>query len=213
MSQGRVLIVEDDSFLQLTLAQSLSALNFEITARVSSAAEAITAAKENAPEVAVLDLDLGPGANGIDLAIALRSIHPQIGLILLTSYTDPRLSDPSAPQLPKGTIFLTKSQLNNIDDLATAILQVKIWPHEAKRKITSERSQLTDNQIEILKSLAEGLTTAEIATRQGVSEKAIEGTITRLQSALGITRDKKLNPRVQLVRAYYALSGKQSPSV
>jgi DNA-binding NarL/FixJ family response regulator len=211
MSQGRILIVEDDPFLQMTLAQSLESANFEIVARVGSAADAMLAAKESEPEVAILDLDLGPGANGIDLSIALRSIHPRIGLILLTSYTDPRLSDPSAPQLPKGTIFLTKSLLTNIHDLTTAILQVKLWPHEVKRQITPERSDLTDNQIEVLKFLAEGFTTAEIAARQGISEKAVEGTITRLQGVLGISKDKKFNPRVQMVRAYYALSGKKPP--
>jgi DNA-binding NarL/FixJ family response regulator len=169
------------------------------------------AAKESEPDVAILDLDLGPGANGIDLSIALRSLHPRIGLILLTSYTDPRISDPSAPQLPKGTIFLTKSLLTSIHDLTTAILQVKLWPHEVKRQISPDRSQLTKNQIEVLKLLSDGLTTAEIAARQGISDKAVEGTITRLQAILGISKDKKFNPRVQLVRAYYTLSGKKPP--
>lgn len=211
MSQGRILIVEDDPFLQMTLAQSLESANFEITARVGSAADAIVAAKESEPEIAILDLDLGPGANGIDLAIALRGIYPRLGLILLTSYTDPRLSDPSAPQLPKGTIFLTKSRLTSIHDLTTSILQVKLWPLEMKRQISFDSSLLTDNQIEVLKYLAEGFTTAEIANRQGVSDKAVEGTITRLQNVLGISKDKKFNPRVQLVRAYYTLSGKKPP--
>lgn len=211
MNQGRILIVEDDPFLQMTLAQTLESAKFEITAHVGSAAEAIQSAKINQPEIAVLDLDLGPGANGIDLAIALRSLHPRIGLILLTSYSDPRLSDPHAPQLPKGTIFLTKSHVTNLQILTTAILQVKLWPLEVKRKSSLERSHLTQNQIEVLILLAEGLTTAEIATRQGISEKGVEGTISRLQSILGISKDKKFNPRIQLVRAYYALSGKKTP--
>lgn len=211
MNQGRILIVEDDPFLQMTLAQTLESAKFEITAHVGSAAEAILSAKMNQPEIAVLDLDLGPGANGIDLAIALRSLHPRIGLIMLTSYSDPRLSDPHAPQLPKGTIFLTKSHVTNLQILTTAILQVKLWPLEVKRKSSLERSNLTQNQIEVLILLAEGLTTAEIATRQGISEKGVEGTISRLQTILGISKDKKFNPRIQLVRAYYALSGKKTP--
>jgi DNA-binding NarL/FixJ family response regulator len=211
MNQGRILIVEDDPFIQMTLAQTLESAKFEITAHVGSAAEAILSAKMNQPEIAVLDLDLGPGANGIDLAIALRSLHPRIGLIMLTSYSDPRLSDPHAPQLPKGTIFLTKSHVTNLQILTTAILQVKLWPLEVKRKSSLERSNLTQNQIEVLILLAEGLTTAEIATRQGISEKGVEGTISRLQTILGISKDKKFNPRIQLVRAYYALSGKKTP--
>ena len=211
MKQGRILIVEDDPFVQMTLAQALESANFEIVARVSNPTDAISAAKSGSVDVAILDLDLGPGASGIDVAHALRQNNARIGLILLTSYTDPRISDPNARALPKGTIFLTKSKISDIHDLTTAILQVKLWPVESKRVSTSNRSHLTELQIEVLRYLADGLTTAEIAGRQGVSQKAVEATITRLHNVLGLEKNKKLNPRIQLVRAYFALSGKKSP--
>jgi DNA-binding NarL/FixJ family response regulator len=180
-------------------------------ARVSNPTDAISAAKSGSVDVAILDLDLGPGASGIDVAHALRQNNSRIGLILLTSYTDPRISEPNSQSLPKGTIFLTKSKITDIHDLTTAILQVKLWPVESKRATTSNRSHLTEVQIEVLKYLADGLATAEIAERQGVSEKAVEATITRLHNVLGLEKSKKLNPRIQLVRAYFALSGKKPP--
>ena len=211
MKQGRILIVEDDSFLQMTLAQALESANFEIVARVATPIDAIKAAKSGQVDVAILDLDLGPGASGIDVAHALRQNNERIGLILLTSYTDPRISDPNSRALPKGTIFLTKSGITDIRDLASAILQVKLWPVESKRDATKTRSHLTEVQIGVLKSLAEGLTTSEIAERQKVSEKAVEATITRLHNLLGLEKNKRLNSRVQLVRAYFALSGKKPP--
>jgi DNA-binding NarL/FixJ family response regulator len=145
------------------------------------------------------------------VAHALRQNNARIGLILLTSYTDPRISDPNARALPKGTIFLTKSKISDIHDLTTAILQVKLWPVESKRATTSNRSHLTELQIEVLKYLTDGLTTAEIAKRQGVSDKAVEATIARLHNILGLEKNKKLNPRIQLARAYFALSGKKPP--
>ena len=211
MKQGRILIVEDDPFVQMTLAQALESANFEIVARVAKPTDAINAAKSGKVDVAILDLDLGPGASGIDVAHALRQNNERIGLILLTSYTDPRISDPNSRALPKGTIFLTKSGITDIHDLTAAILQVKLWPVESKRDATKTRSHLTEVQIEVLKSLAEGLTTSEISERQGVSEKAVEATITRLHNLLGLEKNKKLNPRVQLARAYFALSGKKPP--
>jgi DNA-binding NarL/FixJ family response regulator len=66
-------------------------------------------------------------------------------------------------------------------------------------------------QIDVLRLLAEGATTSEIALQQGVTQKAVEATITRLHNLLGLAKNKKLNPRVQLVRAYFALSGKKPP--
>ena len=211
MKLGRILIVEDDPFVQMTLAQALESANFEIVARVANPTDALNAARRENVEVAILDLDLGPGASGIDVAHALRQNNERIGLILLTSYTDPRISDPNSRGLPKGTIFLTKSRITDIHDLSAAILQVKLWPVESKRNTSTTRSHLTEVQIEVLKLLAEGLATSEIAERQGVSDKAIEATITRLHNLLGLEKNKKLNPRVQLARAYFALSGKKPP--
>lgn len=211
MKLGRILIVEDDPFVQMTLAQALESANFEIVARVANPTDALNAARRENVEVAILDLDLGPGASGIDVAHALRQNNERIGLILLTSYTDPRISDPNSRGLPKGTIFLTKSRITDIHDLSAAILQVKLWPVESKRNSSTTRSHLTEVQIEVLKLLAEGLATSEIAERQGVSDKAVEATITRLHNLLGLEKNKKLNPRVQLARAYFALSGKKPP--
>lgn len=211
MKLGRILIVEDDPFVQMTLAQALESANFEIVARVANPTDALDAAKAGNIEVAILDLDLGPGASGIDVAHALRQNNDRIGLILLTSYSDPRISDPNSRGLPRGTIFLTKSRITDIHELSTAILQVKLWPVESKRIAATTRSHLTEIQIDVLRLLAEGLATSEIADRQGVSEKAVEATITRLHNLLGLEKNKKLNPRVQLVRAYFALSGKKPP--
>lgn len=211
MKQGRILIVEDDPFVQMTLAKALESANFEIVARVATATEAMHIAKSEQIDVAVLDLDLGPGATGLDVAHALRKHNGNIGLILLTSYTDPRIADSSSRALPKGTIFLTKSRLTQIQELITAILQAKVWPLDSKRSAMPERSHLTQVQIDVLRLLAEGATTSEIALKQGVSQKAVEATITRLHNLLGLAKNNKLNPRVQLVRAYFALSGKKPP--
>jgi DNA-binding NarL/FixJ family response regulator len=211
MKQGRILIVEDDPFVQMTLAKALESANFEIVARVATATEAIHIAKSEQIDVAILDLDLGPGATGIDVAHALRKNNRNVGLVLLTSYTDPRISDPNSRALPIGTIFLTKSRLTQIQELITAILQAKVWPLDSKRSAMPERSHLTQVQIDVLRLLAEGATTSEIALQQGVSQKAVEATITRLHNLLGLSKNNKLNPRVQLVRAYFALSGKKPP--
>ena len=205
------MIVEDDPFVQMTLAKALESANFDIVARVATSTEGINIAKSEHIDVAILDLDLGPGATGIDVAHALRKNNKNVGLILLTSYTDPRISDPNSRALPIGTIFLTKSRLTQIQELITAILQAKVWPLDSKRSAMPERSHLTQVQIDVLRLLAEGATTSEIALQQGVSQKAVEATITRLHNLLGLSKNNKLNPRVQLVRAYFALSGKKPP--
>ena len=208
-----VLLVEDDVFARSTLAAALLGANIEVKDQVVKASEAIRAVNKFSIDIAIIDLDLGPGANGIDIAIALRDINPRIGIIILTSYSDPRVANPTSLSLPKGSKFLTKSSLNDFGILIKMILELKSQPLSNKNGSKIERVGFSENQLSVLQGVAEGLTTKEIATRAGVSEKAIEGTITRLHSMLDLPKKPFLNPRVQLARAYFHLSGKKPPGV
>ena len=213
MAIASVLLVEDDVFSRSTLGAALVGANIEVKGQVAKASEAIKAATKFSIDVAIVDLDLGPGANGIDIAIALREINPRIGIIILTSYSDPRVANPNSLSLPKGSKFLTKSSMNDFSVLIKVILELKNQPLSNKNGSKIERVEFSENQLSVLQGVAEGLTTKEIATRAGVSEKAIEGTITRLHSILELPKKPFLNPRVQLARAYFQLSGKKPPGV
>ena len=208
-----VLLVEDDVFSRSTLAAALLGANIEVKDQVAKASEAIRAVNKFSIDIAIIDLDLGPGANGIDIASALRDINPRIGIIILTSYSDPRVANPNSLSLPKGSKFLTKSSLNDFGMLIKMILELKSQPVSNKNGSKIERVGFSENQLSVLQGVAEGLTTKEIAARAGVSEKAIEGTITRLHSMLDLPKKPFLNPRVQLARAYFHLSGKKPPGV
>lgn len=208
-----VLLVEDDVFSRSTLGAALVGANIEVKGQVAKASEAIRAVTKFSIDIAIIDLDLGPGANGIDIAIALRDINPRIGIIILTSYSDPRVANPNALTLPKGSKFVTKSSLSDFSSLITMILELKNQPLNNKNGSRIERVEFSENQLSVLQGVAEGLTTKEIANRAGVSEKAIEGTITRLHSMLDLPKEPFLNPRVQLARAYFQLSGKKPPGV
>jgi two-component system, NarL family, invasion response regulator UvrY len=213
MALASVLLVEDDVFTRSTLAAALSGANFEIKGEVSTAKDALATIQKFSIDIAVLDLDLGPGANGIDIAYALRQLHPQIGIIILTSYSDPRVANPDSLPLPKGSKFITKSKLTDIRPLIKAIIELKHLPISGRTISETERSIFTENQLIVLQGVAEGLTTKEIAKRLKVSDKAIEGTITRLHTLLDLPKDASLNPRVQLARAYFELAGKKPPGV
>ena len=211
MALASVLLVEDDVFTRSTLSAALVGANFEVKAQVGKASDAVDAVKRFSIDVAIIDLDLGAGATGIDIAIALREHNPIIGIIILTSYTDPRVMNPHSRVLPKGSKFLTKSNLTDFAPLVRTILELKALPLSGKTEKRSEKVDFTANQLIVLQSVAEGLTTKEIASRTGVSEKAVEGTISRLHSMLDLPKDSSSNLRVQLARAYFALSGKKPP--
>ena len=210
VKNARLILVEDDPFTRATLGDALALHGFDIRARVGTAFDAMEAQRTHDPQVALLDLDLGVGASGIDVAIALRGKNPRIGIVFLTTYKDPRLIDTSMPSLPEGAIFLNKLEMNSTAKIATQITLAIVKPL-AKRTLPWVRngplSSMSTVQIEILKDIAAGLSTNEIARTRGVSEQAIDKSINRITKNLGIPKSIDSNLRVQIVRAYFENKG------
>jgi DNA-binding NarL/FixJ family response regulator len=210
MNLADVIVIDDDAFVRSSLTAGLKAYGVNVVGTGQTFASAFEFCTSHKVDVAIVDLDLGQGPSGFDICQSLRRHFPGIGLILLTSYTNLQIADPNMPILPKGTRFLTKSNLNDFQILINEILSVKRKPLSSNKRI-SNKGTLTSTQIEVLRMLAEGLSTNEIATRRGVSSKAIEGMIAKIHHVLNLEKSKTLNQRVQLARAYFKLSGKSLP--
>ncbi len=203
----RVLVVEDDGLTRSSVASALRQQGLSVIGEAASASEAMKFAALGHPEAAVLDLDLGIGPNGADIAIALRRQNPAIGIVVLTTYDSPRLLAQQSPDLPSRTVFLRKRDVQSITDLTQA-LQTCMEPRQ--RGVISKpglAEQFTDSQLSILRAVAEGLTNAEIARRRNVSERAVEQMMRRVALRLELPADSSFNQRVQLTRAYLEMTG------
>jgi DNA-binding NarL/FixJ family response regulator len=206
MTLARIVLVDDEPFVRSMLSAALAALSIEVVATCATARETLGALDESRVDVAVLDLDLGPGPTGVDVAHALRDRQRTIGIIFLTSFSDPRILDPQGRSLPRGARFLVKSSLGSPDILRDLIVEAR---HDPLKEIHREfqASGLTTNQIEVLRLISLGRSNAEIATEMGVGDKAVERTVGRIMEVLGIDRGSG-NSRIQLARRYLELSGK-----
>lgn len=207
MSVARVLIVEDDLFTRTMLSSALVSVGIAAVAATDNAKAAIELVEQLDPEVVLLDLDLGPGANGLDIAVKIRALKPNIGIVFLTSYSDPRFVTENPIQLPIGARYIQKHEIADLKQLQLLILQAKFKPLLNQPNRGKAAVELTDKQLTILKLVASGLTTNEIAAELNLSERAVEKTLTKLQQQLGITKSAKLNPRVMLTRAFLQIAG------
>lgn len=203
----KLLIVDDDNFSRSTVTGALSMMGYQVIA-AAAANQAITDLAESSLDVAILDLDLGTGPTGIDLAFILRKKQPNLGLVFLTSYSDPKFLNARYSELPTGARYLTKSNLTNLTQLVILINQAHASPLKTSSKAPKSEYRLSGNQVEILKLIADGNTTNQIAEQLMITPKAVEGVISRINSNLGLTHLDTNNRRVQLVRAYYKLIGK-----
>jgi DNA-binding NarL/FixJ family response regulator len=209
-------MVDDDPFTRSTLASSLQVIGCFVIAAdsVSTALRTMrNFSADNAPNVALLDLDLGEGPTGLDLAQILREEFPSLAIVMLSTYQDPRLVGTNLPSLPVGTTYVVKSTITSpkvlADALNDAIARTQMRKISELPKIEKALSlnDLSDKQIEMMRMVAAGLSNSEIAKRQWISEAAVEKAITRLCKKLEITGSKEQNLRVLIASAYHQYSG------
>ncbi len=232
----RIAVVEDDAFTRLTLAESLRAQGVAVVLVTDSAVEALREIPSLGVHAVLLDLHLGAGPTGIDLAIALRNQQPRLGVVLLTTFDDPRLLSSTLPDPPPGTRYVTKRSLSSMEELiavlrdaleAVGLARVSSTPEsglsfdatngdgpkhttdaETDSVAASSRlRELSDVQLETLRLVARGHSNSEIARRRGVTERAVEAAITRLTRHLGVMADAALNQRVHLAQVYFRSLG------
>jgi DNA-binding NarL/FixJ family response regulator len=208
----QAIVVEDDDFTRLMITTALKSQGLEIVLATPSPTEALEQSLALKADLAILDLQLGKGPTGIDLAVALRRLQPKIGILMLTSYEDPRLLNPNLPKLPFGGVYLTKKSVGEIEILNNAIDQAldhKKWSGTwapVPQPISSV-AKLTDTQLETLRLMAQGLSNAEISKRRFVTEKSVETSIARLAKVMGLTNDPGQNQRVHMARVYFRALG------
>ncbi|HYD49621.1 MAG TPA: response regulator [Terriglobales bacterium] len=79
-----LLLADDDAYLRQRLARALRERGFEVTT-AADFHEAISAARRESPELAIVDLRM-PGGSGLELVETLIEIDPQTRIIVLTGY-------------------------------------------------------------------------------------------------------------------------------
>ena len=208
-SPTRIGIVEDNDLLRLSLGTSLIQANIEIVFSVSSALEALELIETAKIDVLIADLHLGETINGIDVSLLWQKAHPDLGVVYLTSYEDPRLiSGGKSPVMADNSVYVTKSSISEIDQLVQAInlsLEKKGAPKNAR---TGPLAKLTDVQMETLSLLALGHSNKEIARIRGINEESVAISLNRISKALGLPAQMDRNQRVHLARVVLRGQGK-----
>lgn len=202
------LIVEDEALISGLLATTLEANNFEV-ATANSAVEAKRLLKTFEPDLAMLDIDLGPGPSGIDVAHIINTKHKGTGIIFLTKYPDARSAGIDEATIPAHSAFLRKELVGDPEFLVRAINSVLIQRDEVRHDKSPDRplAELSKAQMEALRLLASGYTNAEIARRRNKTLSSVEQLLTSTFLKLGLPDSDEINPRIEAVRIFIRSAG------
>ncbi len=209
---GQVLVVDDDRFTASLLAEALTGAGWSVLGPAHDVAGALAMVdRETSLDAALLDLDLGPGPDGIDVAVALRQRFPAVGLVVLTAYRTPRLFRPDRYEVPVGVRLVSKADVRDIALIDAELRAAIAAPHAINPgamtpAVTLDGVQLTDRQVLVMRLVADGLSNAAIADRVGIAEASVEKAVARLIRRLELSVEDGGNPRVLLARAYDRLA-------
>ena len=205
MFQKRVLVVENEPLLRDLIARMLEQEGFAVST-AENAVEAKHAVDETDPDALVLDIELGPGPSGFDLASVVMQENPARGIVFLTNLPDPRFVENSLASTDRFA-YLRKSEMMTASPLVAAldaVMRDQIGA-EFRHDLLDRRplAQLTSTQVEILQLVASGKSNAQIAQLRGTGLRAVETVISRVFARLGIDLASEGNPRVEAARLYF----------
>lgn len=207
----RLVIVEDEPLYRDLLRASLERAGFIVVGAFGDPASALTGASALAPDVALLDIELGSSVSGVEVGIRLRRLMPGVGIVLLSNNTDPHLVASLPTDVSGGWSYLSKRTVSDVDALSRAITGAAeglVVFDAALTRASSIRAdspirRLSPRQREIVELMAQGYSNKAIAQRLVLTEKSVENHLTRIYQQLGIAAsDPSTHQRVQVALLY-----------
>lgn len=213
MAGRRVVVADDDVLLREGLGSVLERAGFDVVALVPDAEE-LLAVVDRDIDLVVVDIRMPPThtTEGLDAARTIRRRHPDLGIVVLSSYIE---VEHALDLLAAGSGigYLLKQRVADLDEFAASLQRVMsgesvIDPALVQELVLAHRASdplaaLTGREREVLALMAQGRSNAGIAHALFLSEATIEKHVHRLLAKLGLNEvDGERHRRVLAVLTY-----------
>lgn len=210
----RVVLADDSVLVREGVARLLTTAGIEVVAQAGDVRSLMTALDAHHPDVAIVDIRMPPTKTreGLDAARDIQQSHPDVGVLLLSSYME--VDDAmDLLSMSEGSLgYLLKDSVTDVDEFVAAVRRVAaggstVDPALVAELVGRQRRRdpletLTPRERDVLELMAHGRSNAGIARELWVTEGSVEKYIKSILQKLDIPPDAEANRRVVAVLAY-----------
>ena len=176
MSKIRILLADDHMLMRMGIATLVStAKDMTVVGEARNGREAVELAGSLRPDVVIMDLMM-PEMSGGEATKAIHEAHPGIKIVILTTYGTSAELATAVTNGAVGILLKDKVEMDLLNTIRFVVEGNQVIPTRLLAQIEEDKAmgKLTDRQMEILASVAEGQSNADIALQFGLSEITVK---------------------------------------
>ena len=218
----RVVVADDNYLVREALRHLLETdPRVELVAICEDGRQLAVTVEAERPDVVVTDIRMPPSgdAEGIMFANRLRETHPEIGVVVVSQYADPRYGLALLDRGSDRRAYLLKDRLRDREHLISAVYAVAAGGSVVDAKVVealiaartasqnSPLGELTRRELELLGLIAQGKSNQAIASELFLSKRAVEKHIHSIFMKLGLAQQDDVSRRVKAALIYLSGQG------
>ena len=192
----RILVADDHLIIRQGLRLILETQEgFELVGEAADGAEAVRLCGELQPDVVLMDLRM-PGMDGLHAIERLRTEQPGIAVVILTTFNEDDLMMRGLRLGAKGyllkdtdreTLFHTIRAASRGETLLRPEIMARVLAQGKNAGASaSAPAELTERELEVLRGVAQGERSKEIAFRLGITERTVKAHLASIYNRLGV---------------------------
>ena len=188
MSKIRILLADDHMLMRMGISTLVStAKDMTVVGEARNGREAVELAGSLAPDVVIMDLMM-PEMSGGEATKAIHAAHPGIKIVILTTYGTSAELATAVLNGAVGVLLKDKVEMDLLNTIRFVIEGNQVIPTRLLAQIEEDKAmgKLTDRQMEILASVADGQSNADIAKQFGLSEITVKKHLSAIFERLGV---------------------------
>lgn len=188
MSKIRILLADDHMLMRMGIATLVStAKDMTVVGEACNGRQAVELAGSLRPDVVIMDLMM-PEMSGGEATKAIHAAHPGIKIVILTTYGTSAELATAVTNGAVGVLLKDKVEMDLLNTIRFVFEGNQVIPTRLLAQIEEDKAmgKLTDRQMEILASVAEGQSNADIALQFGLSEITVKKHLSAIFERLGV---------------------------